>query len=292
MMEPTVIIRPPSEADSFLLPLTTGCSHNRCTFCPTYKGTRFSIRNTDDVKKDIDRAAKHSGARIKRVFLENGDALVCRQSMLIDVLDHLNARFAGLERTATYASPQNLLQKSVPELMALRELGLRMIYLGVETGDDELLQKVDKGVSRDQMVEAGRKVKEAGIVLSVTILLGLAGREGSSRHALETARILTEIDPDYCGALTLMIEPPAPIYDQWRRGEFVPLQPFEYLEELRQIIAHSRFTDCFFTSNHASNYLPLRLRLPEQKDEGLRLLNKVLTSRDAGYLRPEHFRAL
>jgi radical SAM superfamily enzyme YgiQ (UPF0313 family) len=116
MIEPTVIIRPPSEAESFLLPLTTGCSHNRCTFCPTYKGMRFSIRNADDVKRDIDRTASRFGARIKRVFLENGDALVCRQSMLIEVLEHLKARFPGLERTATYASPQNLLHKSVPEL--------------------------------------------------------------------------------------------------------------------------------------------------------------------------------
>jgi histone acetyltransferase (RNA polymerase elongator complex component) len=167
-----------------------------------------------------------------------------------------------------------------------------MIYLGVETGDDELLEKVDKGVARNQMVEAGRKVKEAGIILSVTILLGLAGKEGSRRHALETASVLTEIDPDYCGALTLMIERPAPIYDQWQRGEFVPLQTFEYLEELRQIVAHASFTDCFFTSNHASNYLPLRLRLPKQKEEALQLLDKVLSSRDTSALRPEYLRAL
>ena len=291
-MESMVIIRPPSEAYSLLLPLTLGCSHNRCTFCPTYRGTRFRIRQGSEVKKDIDHAAKSLGDRDIRVFLENGDALVCRQSMLVEVLQHLNTRFPNLERTATYASPQNLLNKSLAELRDLRELGVKLIYLGVETGDDELLRKVDKGVTREEMVEAGRKAKEAGIVLSVTILLGLGGKDGSHRHAIETASILTEIDPDYCGALTLMIEPPAPVYDQWRRGEFVPLETFEYLKELRQIVAHSEFTNCFLTSNHASNYLPLRLRLPQQKEEGLQLLDRVLSSRDTSALRPEHLRAL
>ena len=291
-MDSMLIIRPPSEAHSLLLPLTIGCSHNRCTFCPTYKGLSFRIRSIDEVKNDIDQASKSLGGRVTRVFLENGDALVCRQSMLVEVLQHLNARFPNLERTATYASPQNPLHKSLDELAKLRELGLKMVYLGVETGDEELLKKVDKGVTRSQMVEAARKLKEAGMILSVTILLGLGGKEGSRRHALETAGILSEIDPDYCGALTLMIERPAPIYDEWQRGEFVPLQTFEYLEELREIVAHSELTNCFFTSNHASNYLPLRLRLPQQKEEGLQLLEKVLASRDARALRPEHLRAL
>jgi len=291
-MESMVIIRPPSEAQSLLLPLTIGCSHNRCTFCPTYKGIGFHIRSVEEVKRDIDRASARFGERITRVFLENGDALVCRQSMLVEVLQYLQASFPNLERTATYASPQNPLNRSPDDLVKLRQLGLKMVYLGVETGDEDLLKKVNKGVNRSQMIEAGRKLKEAGMVLSVTILLGLAGKEGSHRHALETAGILTEIDPDYCGALTLMVERPAPIYEEWQRGEFVPLQTFEYLEELRQIVANSEFTNCFFTSNHASNYLPLRLRLPQQKKEGLRLLDKVLSSRDLKALRPEYLRAL
>jgi len=292
MMDRMVIIRPPSEARSLLLPVTLGCSNNRCTFCSTYNGVRFKIRGVEDVKADIDEIAREYGTSVRRVFLENGDALVCRQEMLVEVMKHLNDRFPKMERVGTYASPQNLLRKSVDDLMALKKLKLGIIYLGVETGDEELLRRVDKGVTRSQMIEAGRKAKAAGIPLSVTVLLGLAGPEGSARHAIETARILTEIDPEYCGALTLMIEPGTPMYEQWQRGEFVPLTTFQYLEELREIIARSDFIDCFFASNHASNYLPLRLRLPQQKEEGLKLLDRVLAERDERALRPEHLRAL
>ena len=287
-----MIIRPPSEANSLLLPVTLGCSHNRCTFCGTYTGVRFRIRSIDDVKADVDRIASNYGWSVDRVFLENGDALVCRQEMLVAILEHLNRRFTRLERVGTYANPQNLLVKSVDDLRALRGLKLGMIYLGVETGDEELLRRIDKGVSRSQMVEAGRKAKAAGIPLSVTVLLGLAGMEGSERHAIETAKILTEIDPDFCGALTLMLVPGTRLHDQWQRGEFSPLSPFQYLEELRQMIAHSDFANCFFASNHASNYLPLRLQLPQQKEEGLKLLDKVLAARDERALRPDYLRAL
>lgn len=287
-----VIIRPPSEAHSFLLPLTLGCSHNRCTFCGTYTGIKFRIRRTEDVKQDIDEVASRHRQAVTRVFLENGDALVCRQDMLVEVMDHLGKAFPRLERIGTYANPTNLLQKSADELHQLKELGLGIIYLGVETGDDALLKAVDKGVDRRQMIEAGRKVKDAGIPLSVTVLLGLGGREGSKRHAAETATILTEIDPDYCGALTLMLVPGTPLYRDWQQGKFTQLDTFEYLEELRTIIAESSFTDCFFASNHASNYLPLRLQLPAQKADALHTLEHVLREKDRKALRPDYLRGL
>ncbi|MFC2013324.1 radical SAM protein [Chloroflexota bacterium] len=287
-----VIIRPPSEANSLLLPVTLGCSHNRCTFCGAYKGIKFRIRVVDEIKADIDGEARSLSHGVGRVFLENGDALVCRQGMLVEIMEYLNKRFPNMERVGTYASPQNLLSKSIEDLMVLKELKLGIIYFGVETGDEEMLKRIEKGVTVNQMVEAARKTKAAGITLSVTVILGLAGAQGGVQHALQTANALTEINPDFCGALTLMLEPGASLYEQWQRGEFAPASPFQSLEELRQIIAHSDFTDCFFTSNHASNYLPLRLRLPQQKEEGLKLLDKILATKDERTLRPEYFRAL
>jgi len=287
-----VIIRPPSEARSLLFPITLGCSNNTCTFCGTYKGIKFQIRGIGEIKADIDRIARNYSRSVGKVFLENGDALVCNQAMLVEIMEYLNKSFPSMERVGTYASPQDLLRKSVDELRALKELKLGVIYLGVETGDEELLKRVQKGVTSSQMVEAGGRAKAAGIDLSVTIILGLGGVQGSEQHALQTAKVVTEIDPEFCGALTLMLDPRSPLYEQWQSGGFVPASPFQSLEELRQIIAHSDFSDCFFTSNHASNYLPLRLHLPRQKEEGLKLLDRILAERNEGDLKPEHLRAL
>jgi radical SAM superfamily enzyme YgiQ (UPF0313 family) len=174
----------------------------------------------------------------------------------------------------------------------LRRLKLSIFYTGLETGDDELLQKIGKGASSDEMVEAGRKVKEAGIVFSVTIILGLGGVEGSRKHALETARILTEIDPEYAGALTLTLIPGTPLYEQWERNEFHPISPFQSLEELKLIIENSEFTDCFFSSMHASNYLSVRGRLPKDRARMLGEIETLLARRDPSLLRPEFLRGL
>jgi radical SAM superfamily enzyme YgiQ (UPF0313 family) len=288
----SVIIRPPSEADSYLLALTSGCSHNRCTFCCAYKHVPFAIRNVTEIKTEIDRVAQKYGDRPLRVFLENGDALICRQIMLREILQYLNLRFPRLGRISSYASPQSLLHKSVTELAELRELGLRLLYLGVETGDEHLLQTVCKGVNVAQMVESGQKVKAAGISLSATIILGLGGVSNSLESARATGRVLSKIDPEFCGALTLMLEPGAPLYDVWRRGEFILAPPFQTILELREIIAASHFGHCYFTSSHASNYLNMRLRLPEEKEAGLAALDRILAGGDEGQLRPEYFRAL
>jgi radical SAM superfamily enzyme YgiQ (UPF0313 family) len=185
-----------------------------------------------------------------------------------------------------------VLLKSPDELRQLRELGLAIAYLGVETGDEELLVKINKGATRNQIVEAGRKLKQAGITTSVTVILGLAGTGGSEKHAVATGKILTDIDPDYAGALTLMLVPGTPLHDDWRQGRFSLISPFQSLVELKLIIEHSSFTDCFFAANHASNYLPIKARLPGQKDELLALLEKVLRNGDASLLRPEYIRAL
>jgi radical SAM superfamily enzyme YgiQ (UPF0313 family) len=211
---------------------------------------------------------------------------------LREVLQYLNEKLPSVERVGTYATPQDILRRSSDELKELRQLKTGIFYTGLETGDDELLQKIGKWVSSRDLVEAGKKVKEAGISFSVTIILGLGGIEGSGKHVLETARVLTEIDPDYAGALTLTLVPGTPLYEQWQRNEFHPLSPFQSLEELKLIIENSNFTDCFFSSMHASNYLSVRGRLPQDRERILRKLQVVLAARDPSLLRPEFLRGL
>ncbi len=292
MYRERMVIRPPSEAGSLLLPVTIGCSHNECTFCCTYIGVKFRIRPVDDIKRDIDQAAQNYSWSVRRVFLEEGDALICPQRRLVEVLEYLNKKFPYLERVGTYATPQSALIKSVDQLKELNRLGLKIAYLGVETGDEELLKKVKKGATYAQLVEAGRKLKEGGITLSVTVLLGLGGVEGSREHALKTARVLSDIDPDFAGALTLMLVPGTPLHKDWKEGRFSLISPFQSLEELKLMIENSNFTNCFFTANHASNYLPLKVRLPGQKAEVIEMIDKVLAKKDMSLLRPEFTRAL
>jgi radical SAM superfamily enzyme YgiQ (UPF0313 family) len=275
-----------------------------------YYGSKLRIRDVDDIKREIDAVAlfTQSGMRLpnvskvvydvaqgwdgKMVFLQDGDALVYPFPKLREVLQYLNEKLPSVERIGTYATPQDILRRSSDELKELRRLKLGIFYTGLESGDDELLQKIGKGASSDELVEAGKKVKEAGIIFSVTIILGLGGVEGSQKHALETARVLTEIDPEYAGALTLTFVPGTPLYEQWERNEFHPISPFQSLEELKLIIENSNFTDCFFSSMHASNYLSIRGKLPRDKERMLREIEKVLAARDPSLLRPEFLRGL
>ena len=303
------IIRPPSEWRSYFLPLTKGCSNNTCTFCGYY-GSRLRLRLLEDVQEEIDALALFMNSHFyhpampaivyeiarswdgKRVFLQDGDALVYPFQKLVTILERLNEKFPSLERISTYATPQDILRRDPNELKELKKLKLGIFYQGVESGDDDVLKRVKKGVDHDQMAEAGRKVKEAGIALSVTVILGLGGREGSEKHTHETARILTEIDPDFVGALTLTLVPNSPLHDQWRNKEFCLISPFESLEELKTIIENCNFTDCFFSSMHASNYFALRGRLPYDRERMLEELDDILEKKDTSLLRPDFMRGL
>lgn len=303
------IIRPPSEWKSYFLPVTSGCSNNTCTFC-NYYGSRLQMREVEDVEKEIDALSVYvrHGVRAdgipdivyllargwdgKRVFLQDGDALVYPYPRLVKVLEHLNDIFPQLERVSAYATAQDILHRSQDELTELRRLKLDILYLGVESGDEEVLRKIVKGVNYDQMVTACRKAKEAGIALSVSVILGLAGVEGSQRHALETARILTDIDPEYAGALTLTLVPGTPLYEQVQEGSFHPISPLQSLEELKIIMENSSFTDCFFSSMHASNYFSVRGKLPQDREMMLKELRYILARKDPSLLRPEFLRGL
>ena len=284
------IYRPPSEAHSLIIQVTVGCNHNKCTFCGSYRDKRFAIRSADEIREDL-ADAQYMGP-VRRVFLADGNALCIPQKRLTDILDTVNQFIPSVERIGIYATARDILHKSPEDLRALRERGLGIIYLGVETGDAYLLEKIRKGATYDQLVQAGRRVKEAGIFLSVTVLLGIGGVEGSLRHARETARILTDMDPDYVGALSVIVIPGTPLHEELMRGEFRLPDPFGLIGELRTIIGESSFTNCVFRSNHASNYLPVKATLPRDKEDILAAIDHVLRCRDRGTLRPEFLRAL
>ena len=285
-----IIIRPPSEAYSLLLQVTVGCSHNKCTFCGTYRQKKFKIKPIEQITKDLTEARSYG--RVEKVFLCDGDALIIPQQRLEEILKLINDNIPTIKRIGTYANAKSILRKSVDELKKLRGLGLKIIYLGVETGNIELLQKISKGATYEQMVEAAHRIKEAGIALSVTVILGLGGIEKSVEHALDTAKILTDMDPDYAGALTLMLVPETPLYEDYMAGRFVLPDKFGFIRELYLIIANSNFTNCYFTSNHASNYLPIKANLPSQKEDVLKLISSVLNEKDMKQIRPEHLRGL
>jgi len=285
-----MIIRPPSEAYSLLLQVTTGCSHNRCTFCGTYRQKKFKIKPLERIEKDLQEARTYGP--IEKLFLCDGDAIIIPQLRLEEILLLIKRYLPTLERIGSYANTKSILRKSVEDLKKLKELGLKILYLGVETGNAELLKKIDKGATYEQMVEAARRVKEAGIELSVTVILGIGGIEKSIEHAVDTARILTDMDPDYVGALTLMFVPQTELYDDYLAGRFVLPDKLGFIRELYLMIANSNFTDCYFTSNHASNYLPIKARLPQQKENILKMIDSVIQEKDVGKMRPEYLRGL
>jgi len=286
-----MIFRPPSEAESLILQVTVGCSYNRCAFCGAYREKTFRIKRFEEIKEDIDGVSSYS-PRVERVFLADGDGLIIPQKELIRILSYLKAKLRGLERVGIYANAKDVLRKGVEELKALKELGLGIIYLGLESGDPEVLKRIKKNAAVDQMIQAARRVKESEILLSVTVILGLGGVEGSQIHAKETAKVLSEMDPDYVGALSLMIVPGTPIEREIEAGELILPTPFGLIQELETMIENSHMTHCFFASNHASNYLPLRIQLPEEKEEALRRIRTVLQRKDPTLLRPEYLRGL
>jgi len=282
-------IRPPSEANSILLQVTVGCSHNKCTFCGSYKEKRFRIKDDDTILTDILFASKYMRGA-ERVFLMDGDAVIIPQKRLMWILDRIKEHLPWVRRVGAYANAKSLRKKSLEELIQLKENGLGIIYLGVESGDDEVLKSVNKNANAQNLVDMGRKVRETGIKLSVTVLLGIAGRERSLEHAKATGALLSAMDPNYVGALTVMLIPGTPLYEDYAGGKFQLPTERELLAELREMIAHTHLTMGLFFSNHASNYLPIRARLPRGKEESLALIDSALRGEIA--LKPEWMRAL
>jgi radical SAM superfamily enzyme YgiQ (UPF0313 family) len=286
-----MIIRPPSEADSYILQVTYGCSHNRCTFCGTYLEKAFRVRPIEEVLEDIVLAqGQLPGTR--RVFLADGNALVLKMESLVAILDALASGFPRLRRVGIYASARDILGKSDADLAALRRRKLEIVYLGLESGSDEVLRRVQKGITAAEMIEAVHRLKRAEIRASVIALLGLGGTELSAVHAEETGDVVSAMDPEYLSLLTLMLVPGTELYRQWRSGMFVLPEAADLLGELRQIIAHSEgLSRCIFRTNHASNYLPLAGTLSRDKARLLAEIDEAL-SKGRAALRPEMWRGL
>lgn len=282
-------IRPPSEAYSILLQVTVGCSHNKCTFCGTYSDKRFRIKDDETILNDILFASKYM-KRQDRVFLMDGDALIIPQKRLMWILDQIRTHLPWVRRVGAYANAKSIKMKTLEELKTLRENGLGILYLGVETGDEALLKKIRKGASPEHLIRMGRKVREAGIKLSVTVLLGIGGIEGSFQHAKATGALLSAMDPNYVGALTVMLIPGTSLHDEWAAGTFRLPDERGLLQELRTMIEHTNLSRGLFFSNHASNYLPIKARLPKGKQEALDQIDRALNG-EVG-LRPEWMRAL
>jgi radical SAM superfamily enzyme YgiQ (UPF0313 family) len=286
-----MIFRPPSEADSLILQVTVGCSYNRCTFCAAYQGKSFRVKRFEEIQEDIDEASSYR-SQIQRVFLADGDALAMPQRELLRILEYIKLRLDRVERVGIYANAKDILRKDVEELKVLKNLGLGILYLGLESGNPEILKRIKKNGKVDQLIRAARRVKDSGILLSVTVILGIGGVEKSRAHAADTGKVLSEMDPDYVGALSLMVVAGTPIEKEIETGKLVLPTPFGMIQELETMIEHCHFTQCFFASNHASNYLPLRVRLPEEKEDALRRIREVLQRKDPALLRPEYLRAL
>ena len=286
-----MIYRPPSEAESLILQVTIGCSHNKCTFCGSFKEKKFRLRSFDEVKEDVEEA-KQFARYIKKVFIADGDALIIPQKRLIPIIELIKDSFPKLERIGLYGNTKSILKKSVDDLKQLKELGVGIIYLGVESGDQVILDRVCKGTLLDKTAEAAKRVKDAGIILSVTVLLGLGGVERSSIHAEETGKFLTRIQPDYAGALSVIIVPGTPLAEEVKKGTFTVPDPYMLLDELDRMISNIDADHMYFASNHASNYLPVKGWLPEEKEKMLKAIKYVLQQKDPSMLRPEYMRAL
>jgi radical SAM superfamily enzyme YgiQ (UPF0313 family) len=285
------IYRPPSEARSILLQITTGCSHNLCTYCDMYRQKSFRVKPWEVVDRDIQEAAQ-LGPVTKKLFLCDGDALILPTPKLLRILERVSECLPWIERVGVYGDTRSVGRKSVEELKELRTAGLGIVYHGVESGDDAVLERIVKGGTRQECIQTAEKLRDADMIHSVIVLLGVGGIKLSAQHASNTASLLTAMDPPFVGALTTTVVPNTPLFEQQASGEFTLPEKFELLEELRVLVAESEFTNCRFSSNHASNYLPLRSTLPQDKEELLSILDKVLEQRDERLLKPEFLRGL
>lgn len=284
------IYRPPGEWKSYLLQCTVGCSNNSCTYCGMYKNKQFRVRPLDDILMDIKMAKIYYGGTTRRVFLCDGDAIVMKQEQLLAILDYMGECFPQLEKVTTYAGPRSTLTKTPEQLRQLCEHGLKRAYLGLETGSDALLAQVNKGVSAQEMLEAGIRLREAGIDLWVMVLIGLGGKEGSREHILATAEMINKMKPRHVSAMTLQVVPGTPLYDDVQAGRFVPLSPMEMLEETKLLLERIDYGPIHFTSDHASNYLPLKGTIPEEAPAMIAAIDSALSGDTA--IRPEWMRGL
>ncbi|HEX6853088.1 MAG TPA: radical SAM protein [Candidatus Polarisedimenticolaceae bacterium] len=284
------LFRPPSEADSFILQATVGCSWNHCTYCAMYRHKPFRVRGLDEILADVSEAAAAAGERVRKVFVADGDALAMDLGTWTAILEACRAAFPRLRRVSAYATAMNLLEKSPEELARLRTLGLSLLYIGPESGDEETLRRIAKGAGFDQHALAASRARAAGVDLSAIFLLGAGGVERSAEHALGSARLATAMSPKFLSVLTLTVVPDTPLAALESRGRFVLPDVPGLLREMRTFVAEAAPEDAIFRTNHASNYLPLDGRLPRDRERLLAVLDAALDGSIP--LRPEWARGL
>ncbi|HBJ1650586.1 radical SAM protein [Clostridium botulinum] len=283
------LYRPPSESNSLIIQATLGCSHNKCSFCNMYKSKIFTIKSLEEIKKEID-YFRTIYKYVEKIFLADGDALIIPIGDLKSILEYIKNVFPECTRVTMYGSPKSILLKSIQELEELKKLGLYMIYMGIESGDDEVLLDINKGVSSKELIKATQKVKKSKITLSVTVIAGIGGKEKSINHAINTGKIISEIEPDYLGVLTLMLEKGTDLYNKILNKEFNVLNDKDILDEIKLLIENIGVSNhVIFRCNHASNYISLKGTFPIDKQ---RLLNEILYYQNTNNLKQEVFRRL
>ncbi|WXR62952.1 radical SAM protein [Peptostreptococcaceae bacterium AGR-M142] len=283
-----VVYRPPSEARSLIIQATIGCSHNKCKFCTMYKGKKFRIKKRQEIVDDL--IEMHNYYKdVRRIFIADGDALIMKMDDLKYILIKINELYKNVDRIGIYASPKSIMTKSVEELKELKSLNLKIAYLGVESGDDEVLELMDKGVNSQQMLSAALRIKESGIKLSTMILSGLGGKDLYKNHALNSAKLISKIKPDYLSLLTLLVEEDSDLNNMIEQNEFKLLTPKEVLDETQIFLENLELEDTLFRSNHASNYVNLQGVLNEDK---ARLLEEISIALTENFYKEELFRRL
>ncbi|NLH01824.1 MAG: radical SAM protein [Clostridiales bacterium] len=282
------VYRPPSEAHSLIIQVTIGCSHNSCTFCPMYADKKFRIRSFEEVFADLEEARREN-SHVERIFFADGDALCLSTEKLTPLLGAAKAIFPECGRIGVYGRAENILQKSDKELLRLKDAGLGIIYLGAESGSSEVLKRVNKKETPDEIVEAVHRAESAGIPVSVTFISGLGGREFLEEHAVQTGKMIGAMGASYVGLLTLMVAPGTPLWDDVASGRFIQLKTDEVLKELEHILINANCEkDCVIRSNHASNRLVIKGTLPDDKECLLNQAHRAM--HDEKMLRPDRFR--
>ncbi len=280
--------RPPSEAGSLIVQATIGCAHNQCTFCTMYKDKKFRIRSLEEIKQDIAYAGKNYGRQIRKLFLADGDALSMPAQDLLAVIAYAKEQMPWLISISSYGTALDVIHKGENQLKELKEAGLSMVYMGAESGDETILKEVRKGITKQQLIEAGKLLKQSGILNSLTLISGLGGRKLLKEHAINSAHVISEIKPEYLGFLTLMIEKEAVLYEKIKEGEMELLQPEDVMEEMRLFLEHVDSEGTVFRSNHASNYVMLKGTLNKDRDRMLAQVKKA--HEDCLFRREKHRR--